>query len=106
VIQLIANTPFPTANIYIHHINICSVISFVIQQLGASAENRQRYPEEAVTRPAIAPPHVPTTHREAESSAKTKCYKDVLCAVDGNPSATAVTAPASFLPEPAWLNLY
>jgi hypothetical protein len=47
-------------------------------------------------------PHVPPTRREAASSAVAKSYRDVLCAVDGNPRATAVTAPArSPIPEPA-----
>jgi hypothetical protein len=48
-------------------------------------------------------PHVPPTRREATSSAVGKSYRDVLCAVDGNPRAIAFTALATSpipLPEP------
>jgi hypothetical protein len=49
-----------------------------------------------------APPQVPPTRGDAALSAAAKSYRDVLCAVDGNPRATAVTAPArSPIPEPA-----
>jgi hypothetical protein len=46
-----------------------------------------------------APSHVPSTQCEAASSAiannaTAKSYRDVACAVGGNPGATMVTAPA------------
>jgi hypothetical protein len=43
--------------------------------------------------------HVPSTRREAApcaiaTNATAKSYRDVLCAVGGNPDAAAVTAPS------------